>query len=82
MQVLLTNPEIDELTYYLSAWTNQMLKNCKQKHKFYHLKRNKITRNRFNKILNKRSIDLILLCGHKVPKVLEKSLSIMELMLT
>ena len=65
MQVLLTNPEIDELTYYLAAWTKKTLKECKQKsHKYYHLKRGRVTRRRFASLLRKQPVDLVLLCGH------------------
>ena len=65
MQVLLTNPEIDLLTYYLSVWTNNLLKETKSKtNKYYHLKREKVTRKGFESILNKRPVDLVLLCGH------------------
>lgn len=65
MQVLLTNPETDILTYYLSVWTSDLLRKCKNKtNKYYHLEREKVTRKKFESILNKRSIDLVLLCGH------------------
>lgn len=65
MQVLLTNPEIDLLTYYLSAWTDDMLKKSKSRlNKYFHLKREKVTRKKFESILRKRSVDLVLLCGH------------------
>ena len=65
MQVLLTNPEIDEVTYYLAAWTGKMLKTCRQKtNRYFHLKRNKVSRRRFEGILSKRNVDLVLLCGH------------------
>ncbi len=65
MRVLLTNPENDEVTYYLMAWTERILKTCKQKtNKYFHLKRNKVNRGRFEGILNKKGIDLVLLCGH------------------
>lgn len=65
MRVLLTNPEVDTLTYYLSAWTNHILKKTKVKdNKYYHLKREKVTRKKFESILAKRSVDLVLLCGH------------------
>lgn len=65
MQVLLTNPEVDLLTYYLLAWTNNILKEPKSKtNKYYHLKRERATRKKFEGILKKRPVDLVLLCGH------------------
>ena len=65
MQVLLTNPEIDPLTYYLATWTEDMLKKSKSKsNKYIRLKREKATRKKFESILQKRSVDLVLLCGH------------------
>ena len=65
MRVLLTNPEVDLLTYYLATWTGDMLKKSKSKsNKYFHLKREKVTRKKFESILKKRSIDLVLLCGH------------------
>ena len=65
MQVLLTNPEIDELTYYLHAWTKRLLKlNKNQNNRIYHLERFKVTRRRFEGLLKKKEIDLLLLCGH------------------
>lgn len=65
MQVLLTNPEIDELTYYLRAWTKRLLKlNKNQNNRIYHLERFKVTRRRFEGLLKKKEIDLLLLCGH------------------
>ena len=64
MRVLLTNTEVDTLTYYLSAWSNHVLKKIKAKNKYYHLKREKVTREKFESFLTKRPIDLVLLCGH------------------
>lgn len=65
MRVLLTNPEVDLLTYYLSAWTENMLKELKiNSNEYFSLKREKVTRKNFEKFLNKRAIDLVLLCGH------------------
>lgn len=65
MQILLTNPEVDLLTYYLSVWTNDMLRKLKAKaNKYYHLKRDKVTRRKFEGILSRRPIGLVLLCGH------------------
>ena len=65
MRVLLTNPEVDLLTYYLAAWTGDILKKSKSKsNKYFHLKREKVTRKKFESILKKRSVDLVLLCGH------------------
>ena len=68
MRVLLTNPETDILTYYLSAWTNNMLKKSKTRsNKYYQLKREKVTRKNFESILRNRQVDLVLLCGHGRP---------------
>ena len=65
MQVLLTNPEVDPLTYSLSVWTEKMLKESKQKTaQLYRLKREKANRKEFETFLKKKSIDLVLLCGH------------------
>lgn len=65
MQVLLTNPEVDLLTYYLSAWTDKILKEIKNKsNKYIHLERERTTRRKFESILKKRPVDLVLLCGH------------------
>lgn len=65
MRVLLTNPEVDVLTRYLLAWTEDMLKKCKNtSNDYYHLMYEKVTRNNFESILTSRSVDLILLCGH------------------
>lgn len=65
MQVLLTNPEIDLLTYYLLAWTNNLIKESRSKtNKYYRLRRERVTRRRFESILRKRPVDLVLLCGH------------------
>lgn len=51
MQVLLTNPEIDLLTYYLLAWTNDLIKESRSKtNKYYHLRRERVTRRRFESI--------------------------------
>lgn len=65
MRVLLTNPEVDTLTCYLSAWTDFLLKECKIKaNKYYRLRREKVTRKKFESLLTKRAVDLVLLCGH------------------
>ena len=57
MQVLLTNLETDLLTYYLAEWTNALLRESKSKtNKYYHLKREKVTRRMFESILDKRSL--------------------------
>ena len=68
MRVLLTNPEVDLLTYYLSVWTENTLKDLKpNSNEYFSLKREKVTRKNFEKFLNKRPIDLVLLCGHGSP---------------
>ncbi len=65
MRVLLTNPEVDLLTYYLSVWTKRMLDESRIKsNKYYWLRREKVTRKKLESILKKRSVDLVLLCGH------------------
>lgn len=65
MRVLLTSPEVDLLTYYLSVWTKNMLKETKNSsNDYFLLKREKVTRRNFEKFLNKRAVDLVLLCGH------------------
>ena len=65
MQVLLTNPEVDPLTYCLSVWTDDMLEKTKSKtNQYYRLKREKVNRKEFESYLEKRSIDLVLICGH------------------
>lgn len=65
MRVLLTNPEVDALTTYLAAWTKYTLKNCKQNtNKYFQLKRENVTRKKFESFITKRSIDLVLLNGH------------------
>lgn len=71
MRVLLTNPEVDRLTYYLSVWTKNTLKDLKtNSNEYFSLKREKVTRKNFEKFLNKRSIDLVLLCGHGSPNAI------------
>ena len=65
MRVLLTNPEVDALTYYLAAWTRDLLKKARMgTNKYFKLEREKVIKKKFESILRKRSIDLVLLCGH------------------
>ena len=63
MRALLTNPEVDLLTHYLLAWTENMLKETKTSD-YYWLKHGKASRRKFESILKKRPVDLVLLCGH------------------
>lgn len=65
MRVLLTSPESDELTHYLRVWTDEVLRECKNKNnKYFHLKRSRVTRKNVSSILGKRGVDLALFCGH------------------
>ncbi len=72
MRVLMTNPEVDPLTHYLSAWTDNMLKKSRSKENQYcRLKNKKVTRKNFESFLNKGAIDLVLICGHGASNAIE-----------
>ena len=65
MRVLLTNPENDNITFYLRVWTDDILKKCKNvKNKYFRLKREKVSRKNVENMLKKRGVDLVLFCGH------------------
>ena len=64
MQVLISSPEVDELTRYLSVWTKDTIQNNKLNHKYFALYGKKPTRKKVEGILKKKSINLVLLNGH------------------
>lgn len=64
MLVLVTNPEIDQLTRYLRVWTKKLIKHFNKKHDFIHLEQSKVSQKRFRKTLEKKGVECVLLNGH------------------
>ncbi|MBQ3440948.1 hypothetical protein IJG27_01385 [Candidatus Saccharibacteria bacterium] len=64
MKVLITNPEVDAFTRYLHCWTKQLIKNLRNNVEVFHLEEGKANRIRFEGMLKKNVVDVVLLNGH------------------
>lgn len=64
MQVLMTNPEVDAFTRYLLCWSKRLKKDFDGKVNFYHLEKKKVNRKKFEGLLKKKDVDVVLLNGH------------------
>ena len=64
MKVLITNPEVDAFTRYLHCWTKQLIKNLRNNVEVFHLEEGKANRIRFERMLKKNVVDVVLLNGH------------------
>ncbi|MBR3323518.1 hypothetical protein IKG16_01365 [Candidatus Saccharibacteria bacterium] len=62
--ILITNPEVDALTRYLSVWSEKLKKECKNIQGIFHLKGKRVNRRQIESILVKKSVKVILLNGH------------------
>lgn len=71
MQVLITSPEKDEFTRYFRVWTKRLIKQIEQHCLIYHLDKGQANRKRLSGMLEKKSIDLVLINGHGSDNLVE-----------
>ena len=68
MQVLVSNPEFDNITRYLKIWSEKLIEQqSKKDHNFFQLNNKRANRKTLTGFLSKKSIDLVLLNGHGAP---------------
>lgn len=64
-KILITKPRFDEATYYLSAWSKEIIDIAKLKgYIVYNLEEQKCVRKEFEKRIKKHTPDLVLFNGH------------------
>ena len=64
MSILVSCPEIDNITRYLRIWTKDLIKRHELKHDFLLLEKGKATKKRFCGMLKKLTPDVVLINGH------------------
>ncbi len=65
MNVLITRPEHDTATFYLSKWSEPLIKKCKNKgFRVFDLKGSKANIERFNSIVSSKKPSFLILNGH------------------
>lgn len=64
MQVLVSSPEVDNITRYLHVWSKKLIKTFENKHSFIHLEGEHATQSHFCGLLRKNYPTLVLINGH------------------
>lgn len=64
MQVLVSSPEIDNITRYLRIWSKDLIKTFENQHNFIHLEGERATQAHFCGLLRKNFPDIVLINGH------------------
>lgn len=64
MRVLITNPETDAFTRYLRHWSKKLIADLRNVDEIFHLEKKKANRKRFEGMLKKKNINIVLLHGH------------------
>lgn len=64
MKILVSNPESDDITRYLHAWSKKMIQDFADKHEFTHLVGERANQNHFCGLLAKGYHDIVFINGH------------------